>query len=337
MKGQDALGLVPRALGSVPADLGRCEELTLQGGWCADVATAVTAALVAPGTLLVEVAQVHARALLPGDGAHSHSACKVITELGDTWPGAPHHGALHGSHTCPREGLAGRPGFSPPGMSMQMWSQPLVVHRCPREHCESAWHSSTHWPSALSSVSAGAPSCCHLAALVWGWGKLPPNRLCPLPLGTATHSQPQPVSQHFSSRWHTLSSRHCLPRRRRVSQHGSARGHSPGCSARGGDPGEGGGPSPAHTSLPWAGGRAAALTLGRAGAVHGAAREAAFLLPGAVPVVAAGVHLRARLPWVLWPHLWALAGFVWEGQEETAGGRTILYCRHLLFCSLRVP
>lgn len=202
--------------------------------------------------------------------------------------------------------------FSPPGMSMQTWPQPMLVHRCPRGHCESAWHSSTHWPSALFPLSAGAqqPIRCHLAAL-GGLGPTPPKQTVPsVPLGTATHSQPQPVSQHFSSRWQTLSSRHWLPRRRHGSQHGSARGHSPGCSTRGGDPGKGGGPSPALTSLPCAGAWAATLTSGRAGAAHGAAREAALLLPGTVPVVGAGVHLRARLRWVLWPHLWALTGFV---------------------------
>lgn len=58
------------------------------------------------------------------------------------------------------------------------------------------------------------------------------------------------------------------------------------------------------------GGWAATLTSGRAGAAHGAAREAALVLPGTVPVVGAGVHLRARLRCVLWPHLWALTGFV---------------------------
>lgn len=53
-----------------------------------------------------------------------------------------------------------------------------------------------------------------------------------------------------------------------------------------------------------------ALTSGRAGAVHGAAREAALLLPGTVPVVGAGVHLCAQLRRLLWPQLWALARFV---------------------------
>lgn len=93
-------------LGSVPAGLGGCEGLTSQRGWHTDVATAVTAALVAPGTLLVKVAQVHACACLPGDGAHSHSACKVNTQLGDIWPGPPHLGALQGSQY-----VSGGPGW----------------------------------------------------------------------------------------------------------------------------------------------------------------------------------------------------------------------------------
>lgn len=52
------------------------------------------------------------------------------------------------------------------------------------------------------------------------------------------------------------------------------------------------------------------VTPGRARAAHGAAAEAAFLLPGTVPVVATGVLLCARLRCLPWPHLWALAGFV---------------------------
>lgn len=166
-------------LGSVPAGLGGCEGLTSQRGWHADVATAITAALVAPGTLLVKVAQVHACACLPGDGAHSHSACKVNTQLGDT----------RAANTSP-EVLAGRPAFSPPGMSMQMWPQPMLVQRCPRGHCESAWHSSTHRSSALSSLSAGAPSGCHLAVL----GGLGPAVPIPAVPSTSGHGHALPAT-----------------------------------------------------------------------------------------------------------------------------------------------
>lgn len=177
-------------LGSVPAGLGGCEGLTLQRRWRADMATAVTAALVAPGTLLVEAAQVQARACLPGDGAHSHSACKIITQLGTS--GLGHLTMAHSRAATYGSGEAGRPGFSPPGMSMQMWPQPMPVHRCPRGHCASAWHSSTHRSSALSPLSAGAPSCCHLAVLEGlGLGPAAPEQAVP---STSGHSHALPAT-----------------------------------------------------------------------------------------------------------------------------------------------
>lgn len=83
-------------------------------------------------------------------------------------------------HMAPR----GPGWFSPPGMSMQTWPQPMLVHRCPRGHCESAWHSSTHRPSALSPLSAGAqqPTRRHLAAL-GGLGLAPPKQAVPITSG----------------------------------------------------------------------------------------------------------------------------------------------------------
>lgn len=75
----------------------------------------------------------------------------------------------------------------------------------------------------------------------------------PLPPGTATatHAQAQPVLQHFSSRRQALSSRHWLLCLCRGSQHGSALGHSPGCSAGAGQR-EGSPPSSSvvHTAAP---------------------------------------------------------------------------------------
>lgn len=70
------------------------------------------------------------------------------------------------------------------------------------------------------------------------------------------------------------------------------------------------GPGPAHTPLPVPAAGLPVLTSGRAGAAHGTAGEAAFLLPGTVPVMGAGVLLRAGLRCLPRPHLRALARFV---------------------------
>lgn len=68
--------------------------LTFKRGRHADVATAIAAALLAPGTLLIKAAKVQARPPgNPGDGAHSHSPCKAEHVLQDSYLWAPIHGA----------------------------------------------------------------------------------------------------------------------------------------------------------------------------------------------------------------------------------------------------
>lgn len=93
--GSARMSLWGRCQGDPQAQLGggtQCPALTLQRGGCADVATAVAAALVAPGTLLIEAAEVQARPCLPGDGACSHSACEGNTRWGVSHGGAPQSG-----------------------------------------------------------------------------------------------------------------------------------------------------------------------------------------------------------------------------------------------------
>lgn len=131
-------------------------------------------------------------------------------------------------------GSGGPSWLSPPGMSVQMRPQPVLVHLCPRGHCESASHSSAHRPPSLSQLSAGAQPSAVTQPPSGADGQLPLAEMLLLPLGMATHSQVQPVLQHFSSRLQTLSSRHWLRRLCRGSQHGSACGHCPGCSAQAG-------------------------------------------------------------------------------------------------------
>lgn len=267
--------------------------LTLQRDGCACMATAVAAALVSPGTLLIEAAEVQTCPCLPGDGACSHSACKGSTRWGYPTMGHPRVGP-------------GEPGWLlPPGIAVQMWPQPLLVHLCPRGHCESASHSSMHWPPSLSQLSAGAQP------LLSPGGPRVLVASAPQQCSWYLWAQPRTPRRSWCCSTSQLARRCCRPG---TGSGACAAGPStalPEGTARGALHGQGPaqGAGPAHTVLR-VGSGLPVLTSGWAGAAHGAAGEAALLLPGTVPVVGAGILLLTRLRWLPRPHPRALAGFV---------------------------
>ena len=78
------------------------QGLTFERGRHADMATAIAAALLALGTLLVRAAQVQARPAAPGDGALSFPPCKAVPVCGHP-PATSRTGLDRGSHlwACP--------------------------------------------------------------------------------------------------------------------------------------------------------------------------------------------------------------------------------------------
>lgn len=214
----------------------------------ADTAAAVAAALVAPGTLLMEAAQVQARPTSPGDGARSHPPCRAECL---PW-GTPQ---CWGTHLW---GTALRPPGLPASTHLQGRPRRHGHSRC---WCTSApggtagrWHTPARTARGLRPGSLWAQPPAVTPSWLQGRCVAAQQAECSLlPPGTATatHTQAQPELQHFSSRRQALSSRHWLLCLCRGSPHGSARGHSPGCSAGGGQ-GEGSPPGSraAHAAAP---------------------------------------------------------------------------------------